>query len=235
MNTKRKVRADFDKSQPITVNVSGCSEDVKRQVQQAFFDVGIRWGTGIGDEYKNLNKDIYTNTYLGAVSPFIMWTFTGVISSSAGILTPTEFFAMIYEDEPQGHPHAELMMQYAEDAKTHAEPWKLWEVSGVKGHWDVLLTNPNWDIDLQYRRKIKTHLVHGVEVPDLRIKPSRGENYYYPYPEGFSLVSRATFILEGGGDAHRLRHNLCYEHTEAGKQAAILHSKAWLGIAQQEQ
>ena len=26
-----------------------------------------------------------------------------------------------------GHIHAELMAQYAEDAKQHDEPWKLWQ------------------------------------------------------------------------------------------------------------
>ena len=222
LNTKRKVRADFDKSQPVTVNVSGCTEDIKRQVQQAFFDIGYSWY----DEGRYLIAfDHNVNSYRGSEHKNLCWS-----RQSVGI-TPAEFFAMVYEDDPQGHPHAELMMQYAEDAKTHSEPWKLWEVSGIKGRWDVLLKHPQWIDDMLYRRKPKTHLVHGVEVPDLRVKPKRGESYYYPYSEGVSLVSRTTFVLESRGDAHRLQHNLCYEDTEAGKQAAILHAKIMLGIA----
>lgn len=232
LNTKRKVRADFDKRQPITVNVSGCTKDVKEQVIQAFFDVGLFWGT----DDRNLSPaDGYVCSYgnvctRGENLHRLMW---GAVAEG---ITPEQFFAMVYEDEPQGHPHAELIMQYAEDAKTHAEPWKLWQLKNKKQlEWFDCSFNPNWDIDLQYRRKPKTHLVHGVEVPDLRIKPALDERYYYPFPAGFDLVEQTMFSPTFVSDTHRLRNNLCYEYTEAGKQAAILHSKAWLGIAQQEQ
>ncbi len=231
LNTKRKVRADFDKSQPITVNVSGCSEDVKKQVIQAFFDAGLFWGT----DDRELSPTDFVNNY-GNVSTGgenlhrLMW---GGVAKG---VTPEQFFAMIYEDEPQGHPHAELMMAYAEDAKTHAEPWKLWEVRNWQpkpdeSSWIDCKFMPEWDVYCEYRRKPKTHLVHGVEVPDLRIKPSRGENYYYPLPTSPNLVRQTIFIHGDDGDKHILRNNLCYEYTEAGKQAAILHAKAMLGIA----
>lgn len=231
MNTKRKVRADFDKSQPITVNVSGCSEDVKKQVIQAFFDVGLFWGI----DARNLSPaDGYVKSYGNVCTEGenlhrLMW---GEVAKG---ITPEQFFAMVYEDEPQGHPHAELMMAYAEDAKTHAEPWKLWQATHADHPWTDLECNPSWCALNLYRRKPKTHLVHGVEVPDLRIKPSRGENYYYPLPTSPNLVRQTIFIHGDDGDKYILRNNLCYEYTEAGKQAAILHAKIMLGIAQQEQ
>ena len=53
-----------------------------------------------------------------------------------------------------GHPHAENMKLYAEDAMTTNEPWKLWEVC-MHGEWNSLLTNPAWNADRQYRRNPK--------------------------------------------------------------------------------
>ena len=230
MNTKRKVRADFDKRQPISVNVSGYTKDVKKQVIQAFFDVGLFWPM----DDRNLSPiDIKVSSYTNLLDEasgdeeakgYVMW------SRDVKGITPTEFFAMVYEDEPQGHPHAELMMAYAEDAKTHAEPWKLWQVKVVRGEWRDLTCDAIFASHLEYRRKPKTHLVHGVEVPDLRIKPSMRDRYYAPYVSSEDLVTDLK-NYDDGVDMHHKRCNLCYEHTEAGKQAAILHAKIMLGIA----
>lgn len=76
----------------------------------------------------------------------------------------------------KGHVHAELMAQYAEDAKTHAEPWKLWQFNA--GSWGDCMYSPAWATHLEYRRKPKTHFVHGVEIPDLRVSPKQSEYYY---------------------------------------------------------
>ena len=234
MTTKRKVRADFDNSQPITVNVKGYSEDIKKQVQQAFFDVGLRWLFG-GDSYGSLKESIYTNiTDGGRVSGNLMWAPCDSLSYAKQI-TPEQFFSMVYEDEPQGHPHAELMMAYAEDAKTHAEPWKLWEARNWQpkpdeSSWIDCKFMPEWDVYCEYRRKPKTHLVYGVEVPDIRPIHKIGEKFYFPNPTSFDLHSCST-IDHGKMYGHLVTNNLCYEYTEAGKQAAILHAKAMLGIA----
>ena len=53
------------------------------------------------------------------------------------------------------HVHAELMKQYAEDAMTTNEPWKLWEYDPCKGGWRSLSDNPVWDVYCKYRRKEK--------------------------------------------------------------------------------
>ena len=128
-----------------------------------------------------------------------------------------------------GHIHAELMAQYAEDAKTHAEPWKLWQVKSVDGVWRYCHINPIWAYDTEYRRKPKTHIVNGVEIPDLRIRPKDGQGYWYPDASTECLVWCEVFRIESTWHIHRVANNLCYELTEDGKQAAILHSKAWLG------
>ena len=228
--SKRKVRKDFDKSQPITVDVTYSSVEEKKKVQQAFFDIGIKWAFS-REIYGSLKESFYTNvTSVDDVISTLMWAERENLSSIADPITPEEFFAMVYEDEPQGHPHAELMMQYAEDAKTHAEPWKLWQVKVSHGKWRDLTCDACFAPHLEYRRKPKTHLVHGVEVPDLRIKPSMGDRYYAPYVSSEDLVIDLK-NYDDGVDMHHKRCNLCYEYTEAGRQAAILHAKAMLGIA----
>lgn len=77
----------------------------------------------------------------------------------------------------------------------------------------------------------KTHLVHGVEIPDFRITPEIGQSYYYPDPSGEALVFRSTRREWSSSDDHRVTYSLCYEESDEGKQAAKLHAKAWLGIA----
>jgi hypothetical protein len=62
----------------------------------------------------------------------------------------------LYRRKPTGHPHAELMKLYAEDAANHERPWELWESQ------DTLLgeakfgqmTHPiSWLPHISYRRK----------------------------------------------------------------------------------
>ena len=81
--TKRKVRKDFDKNQPITVDVSNSSVEEKKKVQQAFFDAGIVWVYS-GVSYANFNTDFFTNDEFGDMGE---------------CLTPEEFYYMVYEDE----------------------------------------------------------------------------------------------------------------------------------------
>lgn len=92
------------------------------------------------------------------------------------------------------------------------------------------MTSPSWDLSFEYRRKPKTHLVNGVEVPDLRIETKTGQDYWYPAPSIDVLVWGTVHGYDSLTDGHRLENNLCYEPTEEGKQAAILHAKAMLGI-----
>ena len=56
-------------------------------------------------------------------------------------------------DEPLGHPHAHNMALYAEDAKKHKNPHKLWQYLDYAGEWCNLETSPAWQKDTQYRRK----------------------------------------------------------------------------------
>jgi|SRR5690554_282415 len=130
--------------------------------------------------------------------------------------------------ENRGHVHAESMALYAEDAKVHEKPWELWQVRHKAHAWYNLVDSPTWITSLEYRRKPKTHFVHGVEIPDLRIKPIHGQEYLYPDPSSKDLVQTTTHGRQPASDSHRIENNLCYKHSYEGKQAAILHAKAML-------
>ena len=72
-------------------------------------------------------------------------------------------------------------------------------------------------------------LIHGVEVPDISFKPSLLDWHFCPQASSPLLSSRQKYC----GDVYdefRRRSNLCYPDTEEGRQAAILHAKAMLGI-----
>lgn len=128
-----------------------------------------------------------------------------------------------------GHIHAELMAQYAEDAKTTDEPWEFWQVRTKNGIWFPLFINPTWDKFQQYRRKPKTHIVHGVQIPDLRVELEFGDNYYLADPIHKSFYTTHVFT-DSGADKRWVERGLAYQNTDEGKQAAILHSKAMIGI-----
>ena len=59
-------------------------------------------------------------------------------------------------EEKQGHIHADLMLQYAQDAQETPEPWERWEVYGkITGRWIPLSECFSFLPENQYRRKPK--------------------------------------------------------------------------------
>ena len=95
MAAQRKVREDFDKLKEYGVDVSECTEKEKKEVQQAFFDVGIIWEYG-GKEYKHLNATKYTNTQTdGVITSYCMFGY----STERCNMTAKEFLDLVYEPE----------------------------------------------------------------------------------------------------------------------------------------
>lgn len=133
------------------------------------------------------------------------------------------------EFPPKGHVHAALMLQYAHDAKTHVEPWRLWEIKADDGIWWDCQYSPMWEDITEYRRKIKTHIIHGVEIPDLRVSLKSGDNFYLANPTSPELTT--LYWFDGDiKDEIWVERGLTYQPTEEGKQAAIIHAKAMLGM-----
>lgn len=52
-----------------------------------------------------------------------------------------------------GHPHAALMAEYAEVAKTSDEPWLEFEHRLEGETWEQFRDHPFWDVNASYRRK----------------------------------------------------------------------------------
>ena len=224
--TKRKVRKDFDPTKDYSVNVEGCSEDEKKEVQQAFFDAGFPWESS-GRVYRYLDAVKYTNTEDGGkITEYCMYH-----KSTVGCnMTAKEFLDLVYEPESKGHVHAELMQQYAEDAKTSKTPWRLWEFLDKEDGWTTFKGAPGWHETSVYRRKPKTHTVHGVEIPDLRVSLKSGDNFFLANPTSPEL----TTLYQFDGDIKDeiwVARGLAYQPTKEGEQAAILHSRVMLGIA----
>ena len=146
-------------------------------------------------------------------------------------LTPQQVLEMAGMAD-QGHAHAESMALYAQDAKTHTEPWKLWQMKTGSHDWIDCKFSPAWNLSCEYRRKQKTKLIHGVEIPVFEFVPKVGEKYYAANVDVHEFFDHWLRTSERCVFTQRMiERGLVYPYTEEGKQAAILHSKAMLGIA----
>jgi hypothetical protein len=79
-------------------------------------------------------------------------------------------------------------------------------------------------------KPVPKKIVNGVEIPDIAFKPREGAACYVPSPIIPELHLRVQYC-SSKADEHLFTNGLCYPDTEQGKQAAILHAKAMLGIA----
>lgn len=135
------------------------------------------------------------------------------------------------EQEPEGNVHADLMLEYGKDALVSKEPWKDWEFADELHNyeWVACDANPAWALDTRYRRKPKTILINGYEVPEpIRNLPDLGkcrisETVWIP-----SLSEYPSFALGVGNSYTRVffDRGLCH----LTKEAAELHAKALLSF-----
>ena len=123
-----------------------------------------------------------------------------------------------------GHIHAELMAQYAEDAKVHDEPWKLWQ-HGVNGTWVNCESHPSWSSNNQYRHKPRTVKTGEYEVPEPCKFPVYGQKYFVPDMDTASSTQHTWTHTHL--DKHLLESNLVH----LNRHAAALHAKALIEIS----
>ncbi len=83
------------------------------------------------------------------------------------------------------HKHAELMLQYAQDAAETDSPWERWEVWLITHNKWAPMTEGNmaWWSDATYRRKPKTIMCNGFEIEASVSKPKKKRQYYAPAPD----------------------------------------------------
>jgi hypothetical protein len=125
------------------------------------------------------------------------------------------------------HKHAENMLAYAQDAMETETPWERWE-RRYKGdeHWESLKCCPTWIPLTEYRRKPRTIIINGFEVPEPVREPLEyRQDYYVP-----------SISYDAGADCHNWRGDeYDNEWLKKGlihltKEAAKTHAKALLSF-----
>ena len=113
------------------------------------------------------------------------------------------------------HKHAELMMQYAQDAMETSEPWELWEMK--------LPANKTWsnctDGDMyfpfmfDYRRKPKM----------ISVTLANGEVVSWPEPHKGDLnVGQHCYLVEHNGDVEHVCFAI-HSHINKSVQFGMVH------------
>ena len=123
-----------------------------------------------------------------------------------------------------GHIHAAAMAEYAKDAAETDMPWERWEFSygGKKvGAFFSLAEHPNWDADREYRRKAKTLLINGHEVPEPHRTPLEIGDAYWTFTFFFAGVIEVYW--DGDSEDHNAFNNGLIHLT---KEAAEKHFEA---------
>ena len=95
-----------------------------------------------------------------------------------------------------GHIHAAAMAEYAKDALETDMPWERWEISLAESgdEYRNLLGHPEWAVTRKYRRKPKTILINGYEVPEPCRTPLKDGEVYWT----ISIVGGSTSSLWQG-------------------------------------
>ena len=131
------------------------------------------------------------------------------------------------------HKHAELMLQYAQDAMETSEPWELWEYSHASSNgWLNLDKMPSWRIGNEYRRKPKM----------VSVTLASGEVVSWPEPHKGDLDCNDHYFTvgDGGEIAHYSFQNTSIERkilrfglAHLTKEAAEQHSYSLFKINNQ--
>lgn len=133
------------------------------------------------------------------------------------------------EDMSKRHIHAELMAQYAEDAKKTDEPWRLWEHKQPWCEWRGCKKTPIWNECIQYRRKPRTIRINGFDVPEpLRVGEVETGDTVWLADVVEGSARRVTFLEESRTNFGCLMNGLVHQT----KKAADLHVKALVSFTE---
>jgi len=129
------------------------------------------------------------------------------------------------------HKHAELMMEYAQDAMETDRPWERWEFRFEDDDdWKDLIDHAIWRKDCEYRRKPRTVNINGFEVPEpVRQSLNINDKYYVVRPD------RECHFHRGSWDNSQAEHiwlKLGLIHRTA--EAAAKHAEALLSFTRIE-
>ena len=157
----------------------------------------------------------YNSLYLGVV----------VDNWREALVTRDEYQAALAATKPQGHPHAAIMAEYAEVAKTNPKPWEEFERNSSSG-WVKLESNEQFVASREYRRKPRTININGYEVPEpLRVAPDKLSMVWVV--DFFHGPNAMPFNWHGASKDYQL---LSFGVIHTTKEAAELHAKALLSF-----
>ena len=129
------------------------------------------------------------------------------------------------------HKHAELMLQYAQDAMETNEPWERWEIF-IKDSWRDLGECFFFAKEEEYRRKPKM----------ISVTLANGEVVSWPEPHKGDLnVGQHCYLVKNNGDVEHVcfaihSHNnmaVMFGMVHLTKEAAEQHSHALFKINNQ--
>lgn len=128
------------------------------------------------------------------------------------------------------HIHAENMKLYAQDAAETDDPAARWEFQSAytDGKWTSLpADHPQWDERAFYRRKPRTHMVNGFEVPEpMREAPIDGTLVWLSAPHIDDYCASLTWSEGRDWNRRYLARGLVH----ATKEAAVANAKAMIGV-----
>ncbi|RAW91978.1 MULTISPECIES: hypothetical protein [unclassified Photorhabdus] len=116
------------------------------------------------------------------------------------------------------HVHAELMLQYAQDALKTDKPWLLWEIGDGADGWDDLDDHPWWIKDSEYRRKPEMITVGGgISFPTpVKHKPKEGEKFWIP--DFYTLGTHTHYWEDDEFDNCLLNNGMIHLTEDAAQQ-----------------
>jgi len=127
------------------------------------------------------------------------------------------------------HIHAENVKLYAEDAAETDKPWERWEAKHTMCARDVkyatLVGHPEWSKSILYRRKPRTHMVNGFEVPE-PMREVRYGTWVWVADPGHVDFCHEEAMANAPCDFEWIKRGLVH----ATKDAAIANAKAMLNI-----
>ena len=130
---------------------------------------------------------------------------------------------------PKAHPHAGLMMKYAEIAQTTDKPWKHFQVQVSGGIWVGAAAELPFRAEYAYRLKpARTIRIGKYDVPEPVREPLECGQVYF-IPDLVELRFVQEFIWQGDvSDKLFLRCGLIH----LTKEAAVIHAKALLSLTE---
>lgn len=123
------------------------------------------------------------------------------------------------------HPHAELMMQYAEDAMETDEPWLLWQYC-CEEKWKQCLAHPSWAKSARFRRKPEPIRAGNYEFPCPETSPLKlNDKYWHIEISDYGLYAQYKTWIDSNKDRKLLNSRLVHINMEDAKQHADVLNK----------